>query len=156
MLEWVRVTQITSDCDPHGLLACRLLCPWKRTGKNAGWVAIPFSHALFQTQEIKRRSLSLSIFFTVWTSGKPLLKNNAVGCRALLQDLSDHGIKPVSLRSLADEFFTCSATYPRKALICLGIIFKINNILSLHLDILPIVLQLIILRLNKRNASLFN
>ena len=80
------------------------------------------------------------------TSGKPLLKNTAVGCRALLQGIFlTRGSNPCLLGHLhwqVDSLPVVPLIW--EALMCLGIIFKIN-ILSLHLDILPIILQLIIL-----------
>ena len=53
------------------------------------WSGLPFPspHDL-PDPGIKRRSFSLQVYSLLSeTSGKPLLKNNAVGCRALLQGI---------------------------------------------------------------------
>ena len=34
---------VSDSWRPHGLKPTRLLCSWNSPGKNAGWVAIPFS-----------------------------------------------------------------------------------------------------------------
>ena len=79
-------------------------------------------------------------FFTE-TSGKPQLKNIVVGCHALLQgNFLTQGSNPCLSGHLHWQF----SSLPIAPLMCLGIIFKVN-IPTLHLDILPIILGLIIL-----------
>ena len=56
---------------PYRLKPTRLLCPWNSPGKNAGWVAIPFSKGSSQPRDWTWVSCIAGRFFMVWATRKP-------------------------------------------------------------------------------------
>ena len=69
ILDWVRVAPVVSDSlRLHGLYS-----PWKSPGKNAGWVAFPFSRGPSQPKDQTQVSHGRQILYQLSHQGHPRL-----------------------------------------------------------------------------------
>ena len=68
------VASVMSDSlQSYGLQPTRLLCPWNSPGRNTGVGCCALLQGLFSTQVLNPLSYPAGRFFTLESSGKPIL-----------------------------------------------------------------------------------
>ena len=59
---------VSNSVQPYGLQPARLLCPWDSSGKNTGWVTVPFSR---ESSRPRDQTCSISCVFCITGNSLP-------------------------------------------------------------------------------------